>query len=64
MLSNLKFTQEMENAIMDKVLSKQASNDEAIKAWLQANPAVVAGWLQGVTSLTGGDGLAAVNAKL
>jgi glycine betaine/proline transport system substrate-binding protein len=64
LLSNLKFTQEMENAIMDKVLSKQASNDEAIKAWLQANPAVVAGWLQGVTSLTGGDGLAAVNAKL
>ncbi|MBU1284534.1 MAG: choline ABC transporter substrate-binding protein [Gammaproteobacteria bacterium] len=64
LLSNLKFTQEMENAIMDKVLSKQASNDEAIKAWLQANPAVVAGWLKGVTSLTGGDGLAAVNAKL
>ncbi|MFP6848028.1 MAG: choline ABC transporter substrate-binding protein [Pseudomonas sp.] len=63
LLSNLKFTQEMENAIMDKVLSKQASNDEAIKAWLQANPAVVAGWLKGVTSLTGGDGLAAVNAK-
>ena len=64
LLSNLKFSQEMENAIMDKVLSKQASNDEAIKAWLQANPAVVAGWLKGVTSLTGGDGLAAVNAKL
>jgi glycine betaine/proline transport system substrate-binding protein len=64
LLSNLKFTQEMENAIMDKVLSKQASNVEAIKAWLQANPAVVAGWLKGVTSLTGGDGLAAVNAKL
>lgn len=49
---------------MDKVLSKQASNDEAIKAWLKANPAVVAGWLEGVTSRTGGDGLAAVNAKL
>lgn len=64
LLSNLKFTQEMENAIMDKVLSKQASNDEAIKAWLKANPAVVAGWLEGVTSRTGGDGLAAVNAKL
>ncbi|WP_445938168.1 choline ABC transporter substrate-binding protein [Pseudomonas sp.] len=64
LLSNLTFTQEMENAIMDKVLSKQASNDEAIKAWLQANPAVVAGWLKGVTSLNGGDGLAAVNAKL
>ncbi len=64
LLSNLKFTQEMENAIVDKVLSKQASNDEAIKTWLKANPAVVAGWLEGVTSRTGGDGLAAVNAKL
>ena len=64
LLSNLKFTQEMENAIMNKVLSKQASNDEAIKAWLKANPEVVAGWLEGVTSRSGGDGLAAVNAKL
>jgi glycine betaine/proline transport system substrate-binding protein len=54
----------MENAIMDQVLSKQASNDAAVKAWLQANPAVVAAWLEGVSSRTGGDGLAAVNAKL
>ena len=64
LLSNLTFTQEMENAIMNQVLSKQATNDEAIKAWLQANPAIIADWLKGVSSLTGGDGLAAVNAKL
>jgi glycine betaine/proline transport system substrate-binding protein len=64
LLSNLTFTQEMENSIMDQVLSKQASNDAAIKAWLQANPQVLDGWLQGVTTRDGGDGLAAVKARL
>jgi glycine betaine/proline transport system substrate-binding protein len=64
LLSNLSFTQEMENAIMDQVLSKEASNAEAIKAWLQANPAVLDGWLDGVSSRDGGNGLAAVKAKL
>ncbi len=64
LLSNLSFTQDMENSIMDQVLSKQASNAEAIKAWLQANPAVLDGWLQGVTTREGGDALAAVKARL
>lgn len=64
LLSNLTFTQEMENAIMDKVLSKQASNDQAVKDWLKANPEVIDGWLQGVTTRDGGDALAAVKAKL
>ncbi|MGQ7960159.1 choline ABC transporter substrate-binding protein [Pseudomonas sp. SP16.1] len=64
LLSNLSFTQEMENSIMDRVLRKQASNDEAVKAWLQANPQVLDGWLDGVTSRDGGDGLAAVKARL
>lgn len=64
LLSNLSFTQDMENAIMDQVLSKQASNAEAIEAWLKANPAVLDGWLEGVTTRDGGDGLAAVKARL
>jgi glycine betaine/proline transport system substrate-binding protein len=64
LLSNLTFTQTMENSIMDRVLSKQASNAQAIKAWLQANPQVLEAWLQGVSSRTGGDGLAAVRAQL
>ncbi|MFI8746301.1 choline ABC transporter substrate-binding protein [Pseudomonas sp. NPDC077186] len=64
LLGNLRFTQEMENSIMDRVLSKQASNAEAIKAWLQANPQVLDAWLDGVTSRDGGDGLAAVKARL
>lgn len=64
LLANLKFTQDMENAIMDQVLSKQASNAAAVKAWLQANPQVLDGWLEGVTTREGGDGLAAVKAQL
>ncbi|MFI8482193.1 choline ABC transporter substrate-binding protein [Pseudomonas sp. NPDC078700] len=64
LLSNLSFTQEMENSVMDKVLSKQASNTEAVKAWMSANPEVVKGWLDGVKTLDGGDGLKAVQAKL
>ena len=49
---------------MDKVLSKQASNDQAVKDWLKANPEVIDGWLKGVTTREGGDALAAVKAKL
>ena len=64
LLGNLKFSQEMENSIMDRVLSKQASNAQAIKDWLQANPQVLDAWLDGVTTRDGGDGLAAVKARL
>lgn len=64
LLSNLSFTQDMENSIMNQVLSKQASNTEAVKAWFKANPAVLDSWLQGVTTRDGGDAMAAVKAKL
>lgn len=64
LLGNLAFTQNMENAIMAQVLSKQASNAEAVKDWLRANPTVLDAWLQGVQTRTGGDALAAVRARL
>jgi glycine betaine/proline transport system substrate-binding protein len=64
LLSNLTFTQEMENDIMDQVLSKEASNVEAIKTWLSANPWVVETWLKGVSTRDGGDGHQAVVAAL
>lgn len=64
LLSNLSFTQEMENAIMNKVLSKQASTEQAVKGWIKANPQVLASWLDGVKTLDGGDALSAVNARL
>ncbi len=48
---------------MDQVLSNKVGNDEAVKAWLGANPEAVATWLQGVTTRDGGNALAAVNAR-
>nr|MBO2509618.1 choline ABC transporter substrate-binding protein [Gammaproteobacteria bacterium] len=64
LLTNLRFTQEMENAIMDQVLNGSASNDAAVKDWLKNNPTAIDGWLEGVTTRDGGDGAAAVKAKL
>ena len=64
LLANLQFTQDMENSIMDQVLNGNTNNDAAVKAWLKANPAVVQGWLQGVTTRDGGDAVAAVQARL
>lgn len=64
LLSNLTFTQDMENAIMEQVLVRQASNADAIRAWLKANPQVIDRWLEGVTTRTGEQGAAAVKAKL
>lgn len=64
LLSNLTFTQEMENDIMDQVLSKEASNADAIKTWLRANPWVIESWLKGVNTRDGGDGQQAIVAAL
>lgn len=64
LLTNLSFTQEMENSIMADVVNKKVSNAEAAKAWIKANPAVLDKWLDGVKTLDGKDALAAVKAKL
>ena len=64
LLTNLSFTQEMENSIMAEVVNKKVSNAEAAKAWIKANPAVLDKWLEGVKTADGKDALAAVKAKL
>ena len=64
LLSNLKFTLEMEGAMMDPVLKNGADPKETAKAWLKANPDVVKPWLEGVTTFDGGDAAAAVDAAL
>lgn len=53
LLTNLKFTRETENSIMDDALNRKV-----------ANPEVLDGWLEGVKNRDGVDGLAAVKAKL
>ncbi|MEZ1316747.1 choline ABC transporter substrate-binding protein [Pseudomonas fluorescens] len=64
LLTNLMFTQDMENSIMADVVNKKLSNADAAKAWIKANPAVLDKWLDGVKTVDGKDALAAVKAKL
>ena len=64
LLTNLKFSLQMENEIKGKILNDGQEPDKAAEEWLKANPTVVDPWLAGVTAKDGGDGLAAVKAAL
>ena len=64
LLSNLQFTLAMENEIMGAILDDGEDADKAARAWLKANMSILDGWLEGVTTLDGGNGLAAVKASL
>jgi len=64
LLSNLQFTLPMENEIMGAILNDAQDPDKAATAWLKANMGVLDGWLKGVTTLDGKNGLAAVKASL
>ncbi len=63
-LQNLSFTLPMENEIMGAILDDGADPTDAATAWLKANPDTITGWLDGVTTLDGGDAQAAVNSAL
>jgi glycine betaine/proline transport system substrate-binding protein len=64
LLKNVKFTLEMENKIMGKILDDGEDADDATKEWLKANPDTVAAWLDGVTTKDGEPGLPAVKKSL
>jgi glycine betaine/proline transport system substrate-binding protein len=64
LLNNQKFTLAMENEIMGAILNDGEEPEAAATAWLQANPDMVASWLDGVTTMDGGDAAAAVAAHL
>lgn len=64
LLSNVKFTLEMEGAMMEPVLKDNADPKETARAWLKAHPDAVKPWLDGVTTLDGGDAAVAVDAAL
>jgi len=64
LLNNLKFSLKMENEIMGAILDDGMDPDDAATVWLQKNPGVLDGWLAGVTTLDGKDGLAAVKKHL
>jgi len=64
LLKNLSFTLAMENEIMGAILNDGTDPDKAANAWLKKNSGVLDGWLAGVTTIDGKDGLAAVKAHL
>ena len=64
LLANLKFSLEMEGAMMDPVLKDGADPKETARTWLKANPDAAKPWLEGVTTFDGGDAAAAVAAAL
>ena len=59
-LNNLEFTLEMENEIMGAILDDGEKPEEAAAAWLKANSDVLSTWLDGVTTVDGGDAMEAV----
>jgi len=63
-LKNVSFSLAMENEIMGAILDDGEEPMDAAMAWLKQNPDVAAGWLDGVTTLDGQDGLAAVKAHI
>ncbi|MCP4187030.1 MAG: glycine/betaine ABC transporter substrate-binding protein, partial [Gammaproteobacteria bacterium] len=64
LLTNLTFTLAMENEIMGAILDDGQEPDDAAKAWLKANMSILNGWLNGVSTMDGNNGLAAVKASL
>ncbi|MBO6755068.1 MAG: choline ABC transporter substrate-binding protein [Roseibium sp.] len=64
LLENLEFTLAMENEIMGAILNDGEDPQNAASAWLKANPATFEGWLDGVTTIDGGDAVGAVRAHL
>ena len=64
LLTNLEFSLAMENEIMGAILNDGAKPEEAAKTWLATHPDVLGPWLDGVTTMDGGDAMAAVKSAL
>ena len=63
LVSNLRFTTQLENVVMQSVMNKENPADAA-KDYLKKNPQVLDAWLAGVKTFDGKDGLPAVKAYL
>ena len=64
LLTKLEFTLAMENEVMAAILDDGEEPADAAMGWLQANPETLDGWLDGVTTVNGEDGLPAVREHL
>jgi glycine betaine/proline transport system substrate-binding protein len=60
LLKNLRFTPEIESQVMQGILDKHQPPEVAARAWLSANPRMVATWLEGISTFTGEPWRAAV----
>ncbi len=64
LVANMKFTVDMENVIMNKILTDGEEAGKAAVEWLKANPSHLDAWLAGVTTYDGQPGEAAVKKSL
>jgi glycine betaine/proline transport system substrate-binding protein len=63
-LTQLRFSLELENQIMGRILDGGEEPRAAALAWLVENPEAVSPWIAGVTTRSGGDATLAVDAVL
>jgi len=64
LLQNMHFTLAMENEIMGAILNDNEEAEDAATAWLKDHPDTLDAWLDGVTTIDGGNGLEAVKSSL
>jgi glycine betaine/proline transport system substrate-binding protein len=53
LVSNMKFTMDMENKVMGEILNNGVDPKTAALAWVKANPDALTAWLDGVTTFDG-----------
>ena len=64
LVSNLVYTVDIENEVMNKILTDGMEGPAAAQAWLKTNPKELSAWLNGVTTFDGKPELEAVKKSL
>jgi glycine betaine/proline transport system substrate-binding protein len=64
LVGNMKFTVDIENVVMNKILTDGEEGPKAATEWLKANSGALDAWLNGVTTFDGQPGLPAVKKSL
>jgi glycine betaine/proline transport system substrate-binding protein len=64
LIKNLVYTVDIENLVMNKILTDGVEGPKAAQEWLKTNPPQLAAWLDGVTTFDGKPGLDAVKKSL
>ena len=64
LINQLLFTVDIENVVMNKILTDGLEGPKAAQAWLKTNPPELGKWLDGVTTFDGKPGLDAVKKSL